>query len=116
MNETAARHVTLVRALETAAPSDATWTAADAAWASRAAAEVVGEGADADRFLARRGQQGIEGQGGVAAGQNKAGRVGVVQRGAQPGDDVLRPGPGYVFDYVNGWIGHEEDETTDSTD
>ena len=55
MNETAARHVTLVRALETAAASDATWTAADAAWASRAAAEVVGEGADADRFLARRG-------------------------------------------------------------
>lgn len=60
MNETAARHVTLVRAFETAAPSDATWTAADAAWASRAAAEVVGEGADADRFLARRGQLAVE--------------------------------------------------------
>lgn len=60
MNETAARHVTLVRALETAAAADATWTAADAAWASRAAAEVVGEGADVDRFLARRGQLAVE--------------------------------------------------------
>ena len=60
MNETAARHVTLVRALETTAPSDAPWSAADAAWASRAATEVVGEGADADRFLSRRGQLAVE--------------------------------------------------------
>ncbi|HQX06308.1 MAG TPA: DUF2868 domain-containing protein [Zoogloea sp.] len=60
MNETSARHVTLIRALETTAPADAPWSAADAAWASRAATEVVGEGADADRFLSRRGQLAVE--------------------------------------------------------
>lgn len=60
MNETSARHVTLIRALETTPAPDAPWRAEDAAWASRAAAEVVGEGADADRFLARRGQLAIE--------------------------------------------------------
>jgi hypothetical protein len=60
MNETSARHVTLIRALETTAHLDAPWSAADAAWASRAATEVVGEGADADRFLSRRGQLAVE--------------------------------------------------------
>lgn len=60
MNEAAARHVILVRALETTDSPDKPWNDADAAWASRAAAEVVGSEADADRFLARRGALAVE--------------------------------------------------------
>lgn len=60
MNEASARHVVLIRALETSEGADSPWSAADAAWATRAAGEVVGEGADADRFLARRGQLAME--------------------------------------------------------
>ena len=56
MNETSARQIILVRSLETAEHANAAWTEADATWATRAAAEVVGEGADADRFLACRGR------------------------------------------------------------
>ena len=55
MNEASARHVILTRAFETAESPDKPWSDADAAWASRAAAEVVGTDAEADRFLARRG-------------------------------------------------------------
>lgn len=60
MNEAAARHVILIRALETTDSPDKPWNDADAAWASRAAAEVVGSEADADRFLARRGALAVE--------------------------------------------------------
>lgn len=60
MNEAAARHVILVRALETTDSPDKPWNDTDAAWASRAAAEVVGSEADADRFLARRGTLAVE--------------------------------------------------------
>lgn len=60
MNEAAARHVILVRALETTDSPDKPWSDTDAAWASRAAAEVVGSEADTDRFLARRGMLAAE--------------------------------------------------------
>jgi hypothetical protein len=56
MNETAARDALLVRAIETDAASDALWTDADRAWASRAAAEVVGEHAAPERYIACRAQ------------------------------------------------------------
>jgi hypothetical protein len=45
LDESAALEVTAVRALESADRAQALWTEADRAWASRAAAEVVGEGA-----------------------------------------------------------------------
>jgi hypothetical protein len=60
MNEAAARHVVLIRALETTDSPDKPWNDSDATWASRAAAEVVGSEADADRFLARRGALAVE--------------------------------------------------------
>lgn len=60
MNEAAARNVVLVRAFETAGASRSGWTDTDALWASRAAAEVVGADAGADRFIARRGQLAAE--------------------------------------------------------
>jgi hypothetical protein len=60
MNETAARNVVLVRAFETAGVGRSGWSDADALWASRAAAEVVGADADADRFIARRGELAAE--------------------------------------------------------
>lgn len=60
MNEAAARKVVLVRAFETAGAGRSGWSDADALWASRAAAEVVGSDADADRFIARRGELAAE--------------------------------------------------------
>ena len=53
-NERAALEVSAVRALEARDHAKAVWTDADRAWASRAAAEAVGEQADPDAFLARR--------------------------------------------------------------
>lgn len=60
MNEASARQVLLVRSLESADGASPHWNAADADWASRAATEVVGEDASADRFLARRAQLALE--------------------------------------------------------
>lgn len=60
MNEAAARNVVLVRAFETAGAGRSGWSDADALWASRAAAEVVGSDADADRFIARRSELAAE--------------------------------------------------------
>ena len=60
MNEAAARNVVLVRAFETGSAQGANWSDADAAWASRAAAEVVGSDAGADRFVARRAELAVE--------------------------------------------------------
>lgn len=60
MNEAAARRVVLVRAFETAGAGRSGWSEADALWASRAAAEVVGADADADRFIARRAELAAE--------------------------------------------------------
>jgi hypothetical protein len=60
MNETAAREVVLVRAAESTAAGAALWTDDDRAWASRAAAEVVGAGAPPERFIARRASLALE--------------------------------------------------------
>ncbi len=53
-DENAALEVTAVRAIEGAAGTKAVWTDGDSAWASRAAAEVVGEGGAPEDFLATR--------------------------------------------------------------
>ncbi len=53
MNEAAARRAVLVRAFERQPPSD-TWSEADRAWATLAAAQVEGERAADDAFIARR--------------------------------------------------------------
>lgn len=60
MNEAAARNVVLVHAFETAGIGRSGWSDADALWASRAAAEVVGAEADTDRFIARRAELAAE--------------------------------------------------------
>jgi hypothetical protein len=60
MNEAAARNVVLVRAFETSRAPGTVWNEADAAWASRASAEVVGSDAEADRFVARRAALAVE--------------------------------------------------------
>ena len=60
MDERAALEVCAVRALETRDHAKAVWTDVDRAWASRAAAEVVGEGADAPTFVARRARLALE--------------------------------------------------------
>lgn len=52
--ESAALDLTTVRALETADRTHTLWTDADRAWASRAAAEVVGQGGSPQAFLAQR--------------------------------------------------------------
>ncbi len=54
MDESRALTVTAVRAYETAEPLRGLWSEADRAWASRAAAEVVGAEGDQDDYLARR--------------------------------------------------------------
>ena len=60
MDELAALEVSAVRALETRDGKRLIWTDADRAWASRAAAEVVGEQADAATFVARRARLALE--------------------------------------------------------
>lgn len=60
MNEPAALDVTAVRAVETNDGDRTVWTDADREWASRAAAAVVGEGADGETFLARRSALALE--------------------------------------------------------
>ena len=60
MDETAALDVTAVRAVETGDGGRAVWSDADREWASRVAAEAVGEGADAETFLARRAGLALE--------------------------------------------------------
>ena len=60
MDERAALEVSAVRALETCDPAKAVWTDADRAWASRAAAQLVGEQADSATFIARRARLALE--------------------------------------------------------
>jgi hypothetical protein len=60
MNERTAIAVAAVRAVETTDRAHAVWTDADRAWASRAAAEVVGESAPAQAFVGRRAQLALE--------------------------------------------------------
>jgi len=54
MDERAALEVAAARAVETGDVERTLWTDADRTWASRAAGEIVGEGAGAERFVARR--------------------------------------------------------------
>lgn len=60
LDESAALEITAVRALESADRAQALWTEADRAWASRAAAEVVGEGSAPEDFLATRARLALE--------------------------------------------------------
>ena len=60
MNERTAIAVAAVRAVETTDRARAAWTDADRAWASRAAAEVVGESADPAAFIGRRALLALE--------------------------------------------------------
>jgi hypothetical protein len=60
MDERAALDVTAVRALETGERARDDWSDADRAWASRAAAEVVGERATPAQFLGRRASLALE--------------------------------------------------------
>jgi hypothetical protein len=56
MGEYSALELTAVRAIEMADRAHALWTDADREWASRAAAEAVGEGSTPEAFLAQRAQ------------------------------------------------------------
>jgi hypothetical protein len=60
MNESSALEVAAVRAVEAAGDAREWWSDDDRAWASRASAEVVGSGASADAFLARRAALALE--------------------------------------------------------
>ncbi len=60
MNEHSALDVIAVRSIETQDRERAVWTDVDRAWASRTAAEVVGEKAGAETFLARRARLALE--------------------------------------------------------
>jgi len=60
MNETAARAHLMVRAIETTDSERRIWLDDDRAWATRAAAEIVGGDAPADAFLARRAGLAVE--------------------------------------------------------
>jgi hypothetical protein len=60
MDETSALAVTAVRAIETSDRDRTLWSDADRAWASRAAAEVVGERAAPEAFVARRAELALE--------------------------------------------------------
>ncbi len=60
MKESNALEVTAVRAIETSDRARTLWSDADRTWASRAAAEVVGEGASVDDFVARRAKLALE--------------------------------------------------------
>ena len=60
MDERSAMEVTAVRALEEADRARTTWTDDDRAWASRAAAQVVGEHAAPEAFIARRAALALE--------------------------------------------------------
>jgi hypothetical protein len=60
MNENAAREAVLVRAIETTDDARTLWSEEDRAWASRAAAEVVGGDAAPDVFVARRAALALE--------------------------------------------------------
>ena len=60
VDERTAIAVAAVRAVETTDRVHAVWTDADRAWASRAAAEVVGESADPPAFVGRRALLALE--------------------------------------------------------
>ena len=64
MDELSALDIVAMRAVETCDATRTLWSDDDRAWASRAAAEVVGEGAAAEAFLARRASLVVERLGG----------------------------------------------------
>jgi hypothetical protein len=59
-DENAALQTTAVRAIESADHAQAVWTDGDRAWASRAAAEIVGEAGTPEAFLAARARLALE--------------------------------------------------------
>ena len=60
LDEKAALEITAVRAIESAERAREIWIEDDRAWASRVAAEMVGEGAAAEPFLAARARFALE--------------------------------------------------------
>lgn len=60
MTENEARNALLVRACETAPAGEVPWSTEDRIWASRAAAEVEGESAPTERYVARRAVLALE--------------------------------------------------------
>jgi hypothetical protein len=60
MDEAAARNVIMVRSVESADADRAVWRDEDRAWASGAAASVVGAGAPVDAFVSRRATLALE--------------------------------------------------------
>lgn len=60
MNEAAARRAVLLRAYEREPAASSVWSEEDRAWATQAAAQVEGESATADVFIARRAALAIE--------------------------------------------------------
>ncbi|MEO8486602.1 MAG: DUF2868 domain-containing protein [Betaproteobacteria bacterium] len=60
MDESDALKAVAVRAVETADSARSVWSEADRAWASRAAAEVVGANASPEAFVARRAALAVE--------------------------------------------------------
>ena len=60
MDESSALKVVAMRAVETTDTARTLWTDEDRAWASRAAAEVVGADGAPDAFVARRAALAIE--------------------------------------------------------
>ena len=75
MNETDARAFLLVRAIESTDAERRIWSDEDRAWATRAAAEVVGSEAPAGTFLARRAELALERLGGRHASVLRAARI-----------------------------------------
>ncbi len=71
MDESSALLVTAVHVVETGDATHRIWSDADRSWASRAAAEVVGEGAAPEAFVARRARLAFErlGAAGVVHGE-----------------------------------------------
>lgn len=60
MTENDARNALLLRACETAPAGELPWNTEDRIWASRAAAEVEGESAPTERYVARRAMLALE--------------------------------------------------------
>ena len=60
MNENAARQTVLIRAYEREPAAQSAWTEEDRAWATQAAAQVEGEQAAGDDFIARRSALAID--------------------------------------------------------
>ena len=60
MNETAAREVLLLQAVETAQPASPNWSDEDRAWATRLALQDAAENSDGEAFIARRAHHAMQ--------------------------------------------------------